>query len=150
LFVGGQAVVGVVGACGWCGRAGEGVADDGFVAVGDEEDADGVGVVVGFAQAVVDEGDVGAEQADVSRFEPADLELDDDLAQVVDVEEQQVDDEFVAVDGEADLAADEGRAVPELEQGVRQLVRQGLFHVAFVGASGQAEVDEDVGAAHQL
>jgi hypothetical protein len=40
--------------------------------------------------------------------------------------------------------------VPELEQGVRQLVRQGLFHVAFVGASGQAEVDEDVGAAHQL
>jgi len=109
-----------------------------------------VGVAVGLAQAVVDEGDVGAEQADVSRFEPADLELDDDLAQVVDVEEQQVDDEFVAVDGEADLAADEGRAVPELEQGVRQLVRQGLFHVAFVGASGQAEVDEDVGAAHQL
>lgn len=47
LLVGGQAVVGVVGDGEWCGCAGEGVADDGFVAAGDEEDADGLGVAVG-------------------------------------------------------------------------------------------------------
>jgi len=41
LLVGGQTVVGVVGDCERRGCAGEGVADDGFVAAGDEEDADG-------------------------------------------------------------------------------------------------------------
>src|SRR4051812_29045718 len=56
------------------------------------------------AQPVFDQGDVRTELADVAGLEPADLELDD-VAQLLDVEQQQVQHELVAVDVEPDVAA---------------------------------------------
>ena len=51
-----------------------------------QQDPDGRGVPVGAAQPVVDDRDVGPELADVGRAELADLELDDDVAQLLDGE----------------------------------------------------------------
>lgn len=47
---------------------------------------------------VVGEGDVEAELASVFRFELARLELDDDVSELLDVEEEEIDVEVVAVD----------------------------------------------------
>lgn len=71
---------GVRGAC-------EGVAHHSVVAFRAEQDPDGRGVAVRFAQLVVDQGDVEAELAGVLRLEGSDLELDDDVAQLVGVED---------------------------------------------------------------
>ena len=77
-------------------------------------------------------------------LEPADLELDDDVAQLLEVEEEQVDMEVVAVDLEVDLAPDIGESSPELQQGLLEPVHQGLFDISFPGVLGDGEEVQDV------
>ena len=68
------------------------------------------------ADLIVDDGDVGAELAEEAGFEVADRQFDDE-AQLGEVEEEEVQDEDVLADVEADpcvsAAPDEGHAVPE-------------------------------------
>lgn len=88
---------------------------------------------------VVDHGDVEAELTGVAGFERAGLELDDDVAQLLDVEEEQIDGEVGAVDIEMDLAPDEGEASAELAEGVDNPVEEGLLEVAFGDLAGESE-----------
>ena len=65
-----------------------------------------VGPWAGATEPSLDEGDVGAQLPGVAGFEVADLEFDDDVAQLLDVEQEQVDDELLAAaDVEGDLPA---------------------------------------------
>jgi len=101
------------------GGAGQGVADEGVVGSLAQQEPDRRGVPVRPSQPVVDDCDAGAESADVGRVELAELQLDDDVA-LLDREQQQVQDELVAVDVdvdvEPDLPADERHALPERQQ----------------------------------
>ncbi len=55
------------------------------------------------AQPILDRGDVEAELAGIARVELGGLELDDHVPELFDVEEQQIDEEVVALDIEVDL-----------------------------------------------
>jgi hypothetical protein len=132
------------------GDAGEGVADDGVVSAGAEQDANGGGVPVEVAEVGVDPGDVEPELAGVFGLESAEFELDDEESGLDPVEEQQIDVEVVAVDGEVVLPPDEGEAVAELEQKLLHLVDQGGLKVAFGYGAGDVEEIQDVGVAGQL
>ena len=68
------------------------------------------------ADFAVDGGDIEVELADVGRGELLRFQLHDQVAAGRDVEHQQVDEELVAVEVEAPLAADEREAGAELEQ----------------------------------
>lgn len=68
--------------------AGQGVPYDAVAPFRAQQDADSPCVAVTAAQLILDQGDVEAELAGVLRLEGADLELDDDLANLVGVEEQ--------------------------------------------------------------
>jgi hypothetical protein len=96
------------------------------------------------ASAVVDEGHVEAQLAGVLGLEGADLELDDDVPQLLDVEQQQVEDVLVAVDVEPDLPVDEREPGAELPQGLDEAVHQRLLEVAFGDLLAQLEEVEDV------
>ncbi|MBB2903231.1 hypothetical protein FHR75_004073 [Kineococcus radiotolerans] len=61
-----------------------------------------------------------------------------------------VDDHLLLPDGEADLASDEGHAVPERGQRLLQAADEALLHRPFAGAVGEGEVVEDVGVAGEL
>ena len=78
-----------------CGRGPQRIPDDLVVAAGAQQDPDRRGMPVRSAQLVVDHRDVEPERPDVVVPELADLELDDDLAELLDVEQQQVDEEFI-------------------------------------------------------
>jgi len=105
-------------------------------------------VPVDAPQPVVHDRDVGAVLTDVGGVEPADLEFDDDVAQLLDVEQQQVQHQLVAVDVDVDvephLPADERHAVPKRQQRVLQPVHQGLLELALHDPLGQRQVIEHV------
>ena len=67
-----------------------------------------------------------------------------------DKEEEEVDEEVVALDLEVHLAADEREPGPEFTQGVDHLVHERLFEVALRDAGAQAEEVEDVGVLREL
>jgi hypothetical protein len=74
-----------------CGRGPQRIPDDLVVTAGAQQDPDRRGMPVRSAQLVVDHRDVEPERPDVVVPELADLELDDDVAELLDVEQQQVD-----------------------------------------------------------
>ena len=115
-------------------RAGQGVADGAFVAGGAQQQPDGRGVMLE-ADLAVDGGDVEVELADVGRGQLGGLQLEDQVAAGRDVEHQQVDEELVAVELEAPLAADEREPGAELEQEPFDLRHEGPLEVAFGDAA---------------
>ena len=108
----------------------EAVADAAVVLTAADQDPDGLVVVVA-SEDVVDECDIEVKLAGVFGLEFAGLEFDDDVAGLVDVEEEQVEVEIVDVDVEVDLAADEGETGAELAEGFGDSAGQGVFEVAF-------------------
>jgi hypothetical protein len=66
------------------------------------------------------------------------------------VEEEQVDEELVPVEGEPDLAADEGEPRAELGQGVLEAFGQGSLDGTLPGPLGQVQEVEDVGVLDDL
>jgi hypothetical protein len=88
--------------------------------------------------------------AEEAGFELADLQFDDDEAQLPQVERDHVGDEDLISDVEAGLTSDEGQAVSEGGEGLLQALREGLLEGFPAGAIGQGEVVEDVGAAGEL
>ena len=97
-----------------------------------QQDPDGRGVPVGAAQPVVDDRDVGPELADVGRAELADLELDDDVAQLLDGEHSGPAParRRRRRTGPAGRPAGQRHAVPERQQRLLQPVDQRLLEVA--------------------
>lgn len=79
-------------------------------------------------------------------LEFTDLEFDDEVAQLLDVEEQQVKVEVVASDLEMHLSSDEGELRPELTQGVDNPIHQCLPEIALGYLAGQAKKLEGVRA----
>ena len=71
--------------------------------------------------------------------------LDDDVAQLVDVEEEQVDGEVVTVDLEAHLTAHEREPPAELREGLLDPVHERLLELAL--GDGAAEAEEVLPAA---
>lgn len=65
------------------------------------------------------------------------------------MEQQEVDDKFVAVDLEPELPAHESHPVTERGEGLLQLVHQRLFQAPLTDRPGQAEVVEHVEVAGQ-
>lgn len=120
------------------GGARECVSDDGLVLVGDQKHPDR-GVVLRPSQPVFDEGNIEAELARVSRFELRGLELDDYVPELVDVEEQQVDEEVIAVDIEVDLAANEREAAAELAESIDDALDEAVFQSSLDGVSVDRE-----------
>jgi hypothetical protein len=101
-------------------RAAERVAHDSLVAICAKEQADGR-CVLGLPELVVDRADVEVEPAGEARLELADLELDD-VARLLDVEEDQLDGEVVAVDLEAHPVVHEREPPTGLGEGLRDPV----------------------------
>jgi len=85
-----------------------------------------------------------------ARLELADLELDDDVAQLLHVEEEQVDREVVAVDLEAHLAAHESEAPTELGEGLLDPVHERLLELALGDGAAEAEEVEDEGILREV
>lgn len=82
--------------------------------------------------------------------ELTDLELNDDVADLFGVEQQQIDEELVAVDGEVHLSADEREAWSELGEGVLEPLSQRCLDRPFPGPLGEVEEVEDVGVLDDL
>ena len=99
---------------------------------------------------VVDEGDIEVELAGVFGLELARLELDDHVAGLFDVEEEQVHVEVVAVDVELDLPADEGESRAQFAERFGDPGREGVLKVAFGDFAGEAEKFEVVGVLGDL
>ena len=124
----------------------DGVADDGVVFVGTEDDAEG-GVVVWGALEVVEEADLHVHLADVSVGELLGFEINEDEALQQVVVEDQIDVEVAGFRADAELASDEGEAFAQLHEEVAQTSDEGIFEFAFggMGVLGEAEEFEDVG-----
>ncbi len=118
--------------------AGEGVPDDGLVLVRDEEHPDR-GLVLRSAQPILDQRDVEAELAGITRVEPGGLEFDDHIPELFDVEEQQIDEEVVALDIEVDLTTDEREPGAELTQSVDDALDEPILELALGGVPVDGE-----------
>ena len=94
---------------------------------------------------VVDERDVEVQFSGELGLELSGLELDDNVAGLFDVEEEQVHVIVVAVDVEVDLAADEGESGAQFAEGFGDPAGQGVLEVAFGDFAGEAEEFEVVG-----
>ncbi len=86
--------------------ASEGVPHYSVILVGAKQEADGR-CMRGPAKMILNELDVKSELSGVLGFEFTNLQLDHDVAQLLYVEEQEVDEELVAVHVEGDLTSDE-------------------------------------------
>lgn len=117
---------------------GQGVPDDGRVLVRDEKHPDG-GLVLRSAQPILDQGDVEAELAGIARVELGGLELDDDVPKLFDVEEQQIDEEVIALDIEVDLTTDEREPGAELTQSVDDALDEPILEPALRGIAVDGE-----------
>ena len=84
----------------------EGVPHHSVILINAQQETDGR-CMRGPAQLVLYKLDVESELSDVLGFELTDLQLDDDVAQLLYVEEQEVDKELVAVHVEGNLPPDE-------------------------------------------
>lgn len=102
------------------------------------------------AELVIDDGDVEGQLPGELVPELTDLKLNDDVADLLGVEQQQIDEEFVAVDGEVDLPADEGEPRAELGEDVLKAVGQGGFDGPLAGSGGEVEEVEDIGVLDDL
>lgn len=123
-----------------------GVADNGFVFIGAEDDAD-CGIVVGSAFDVIEHADIHVHLADVLVAELVDLEVDQHEALEQVVVENEVNVEMGSFRADAELAPDEGEAPAEFEEEVLQVIDEGRFDVALVSfrVLGQVEKFENVG-----
>jgi hypothetical protein len=117
---------------------GQGVPDDGLVLVRDEKHPDG-GLVLRSAQPILDQGDIEAELAGIARVELGGLELDDDVPKLFDVEEQQIDEEVIALDIEVDLTTDEREPGSELTQSVDDALDEPILEPALRGIAVDGE-----------
>jgi hypothetical protein len=131
-------------------RGGDGVADDGVVLAGDDEDADRCSVRAADAKSVLDEGDVEAELTGVSRVELPRLQLDHDVAELFDVEEQEVDEEVVALDVEVHVPTDESEPGTELPKSLCDPADHAVLEFALRRISVDSEEVEGVRVAGDL
>ncbi len=115
------------------------VLDHCAVGIGTEQDLNRRLVLVLEPHEVVDGVDVKRELACELRLESPDLQLEHDVAQVDEVEEQQVDEVVLAADLEVMLSANEGQVGAELLKRLLQSADQGVLELAFRGRVGQAE-----------
>ena len=99
---------------------------------------------------VVDDGDIEGQLPGVLVPELTDLQLDDDVADLLGVKQQQIDEALVAVDGEMDLAANERELGAKLGQGLLQPTGQGSLDRALTRSLGQVKEVEDVRILHNL
>lgn len=81
-------------------------------------------------QPFLNKGNIEAELAGVTPVEFRSLELDNHIPKLVDVKEQQVDEEVIAVDIEVDLAADESKTGAELAEGVDDALGEPVFQLS--------------------
>lgn len=122
MLVSGKRLVPVRGdGHGCCGLA-KRVADGVLVAATADEDPD-CGAVEVAAHLAVDDGHVEAELAGEGGLELARFQLDDDVAELLGVKEEEVDEEVVAINVKVDLAVDEREAGAELAEGVDNAVQ---------------------------
>ena len=128
-----------------------GVADEGVVLVGAEDDAEG-GVVVRAAFEVIEQADIHVHLADVGVGELAGFEIEQDEAFQEVVVEDEIHIEMARLGADADLAADEGEAFAEFHEEIPQAEREGIFQRAFAIRRGfrEAEKFEDVGVLNEL
>jgi len=103
----------------WCGGGLQRVLHDGLVPAGDEQDAEGGCVDLG-SYLGVDCLDVELQLAEGAWVEPADLELEGDVAVQAGVVTEQVDEELAVSDDEWVLLANDREAGAELEQQLSQ------------------------------
>lgn len=125
-------------------RRGERVPDDGVVLACHEQDAHGRLMLVMDAQTVVDEGNVETELTGIARVKVGGLEFDDDVAQLLNVEEQQIDVEVVPIDVEMHLSANERESGAEFTHRVEDSIDHALLEFAFGGVAADGEELERV------
>lgn len=87
---------------------------------------------------------IGAELAGILRLELTCLELHYDVAQLFEMEEQQVDEELIAVHVERDLPADEAESAAQLSEGLYGAFHQRLLEFPLRVARLDAKEVEDV------
>ena len=109
-----------------------------------QQQADG-GVVEFVFHLLVHGGHVKAQLAQMLGLEFAALEFDHHVAAQFQVVKKQVDEEFVAAHIQQNLAADEGKARPQLQQEFGDMFNQGMLHLAFLRLIGQTQEVETVG-----
>ena len=93
---------------------------------------------------VVDRRHVRAELPDEARLEAHGLQLDYNEPVELVVEEQEVEEEVLAGDTEAQLPADEREALPELQEEALDVVDEGLLDLPFAEIPGGPEEVEQV------
>lgn len=133
-----QGVVGVGSHRQGGGSPVEAVADGVVVLVLAGQDADGVGM--GFPpQPVINQRHVEVEFSCVLRLELSRFEFDDDVAQLLYVEEDQVNVEVITAYIEMDLPSDEGEARPQFAEGIDDAVHECLLEVSLGNRTRQPE-----------
>ncbi len=123
-----------------------GIAGDGFIFLGAEDEADGGVVAFDFEEVSV-EADIAVHLADVLVGELADFEVDEDEAFQEVIVEDEVHEEFIILEDDALLAGDEGESASHFEKEGLEVVHDGLLEFGFVeaGAIGEAEEFENGG-----
>ena len=123
-----------------------GIAGDGFIFFGAEDEADGGVVALDFEEVFV-EADIAVHLADVLVGELADFQIDEDEAFQEVVIEDEIDEEFVILEDDPLLPGDEGEAASHFEKEGLEVVHDGLLEFGFVqtGAIGEAEEFENGG-----
>jgi hypothetical protein len=82
---------------------------------------------------------VEVELAGVFGLKLAGFEFDDDIAELFDVEEQEVDVEVISVDVEVHLPADEGESGTQFAEGLGDPAGERVLEVALGDLAGEAE-----------
>ena len=100
------------------GQVAQGVFGDRLFSGFAEDQANGR-LVIGVTHLVVHRRQVKIHLPGKFRFEPLDFQIDHDVAAEAQVIEEQIDEEFFAVDFEAHLLADEGEAGPSSSRNLR-------------------------------
>ena len=119
----------------------DGVAGDGFIFLGAENEADGGVVALDFEEVFV-EADIAVHLADVLVGELADFEVDEDEAFQEVVVEDEVHEEFIILEDDALLAGDEGESASHFEKEGLEVVHDGLLEFGFVQAGAVWETEE--------
>lgn len=121
-----------------------GVACDGFIFLGAENEADGGVVAFDFEEILV-EADIAVHLPDILMGELADFEVDQDKAFQEVVVKDEVHIEFIILEDDTLLACDEGEAASHFEKEGLEIFHDGLLEIGFMeaGAVGETEKFQD-------